>query len=878
MNKRLIFATILILPFLITTKIQAQSGKYRAGEFLIDTNLVYVPAASDQASPRIATDDTTAFVVWYDRRNGTSLDIYGSRIDKDGNLLDPAGIFIANAGSNDPNPDVASDGTNYLVVWHYNESGNPYNIYGTRVSKQGNVLDAAPFIIGDAAGAQMSPRVAFDGTNYLVVWYDSRSGSSYDIYGTRVAQNGTVLNPTGIAISTAANYQYFPDVSFDGTNYMVVWQDNRSGTFDIYASRVAQNGVVLDPAGIQISTATDEQNYPAIDFDGTNYFVVWDDGRSGSEYDIYGTRVDTNGTVLNPAGIAISTASDDQRMPSVSFDGSNYLVSWHDRRDGSNYDIYGARVNQSGVVQEPSGIPIANIDVQQLTAEVISYSGQWLVAWRDHRNGSYSDIYGSRISSSGTVTDADGILIASSAQAQSKPAVASDGTNYLVVWQEDRGGGPPFDIYGMRIDASGRQLDEDAIPISTSTGSQEYPAVAFDNDSIYLVMWQDDRSGSGNDIYGTRVTTSGNVLDAPGIAISTETGRQRFPSVAFDGTNFLVVWADERSGISTDDIYGTLVERNGNVVSPGGNVIADDVNWQDNPSVAFDGTNYLVVWDDYGSGTFNEDIYGVRVNQSGNPVDASSIAISTADNGQYRPAVAFGGTTYLVVWFDRRTNNASDIYGARVNQSGAVLDASGIPIIAFTGTQEYPFITFDGTNYLVGCENYPSDSVWNILGAAVNTSGSVSEIYTISSFSIDQYVPNPAAANGQGTQILIVFPDWTDDINGNPANAIRMWGKIRLSAGIEEDNHITAKNGKFDLKASAITQGICNITFVHSASTPVTLKIFNTAGILLHERTVGNSAGAYDLNIDMNNLPNGTYFISVSSENIIENQKMVLIK
>lgn len=876
MNKKLITISTLLFTFFLSANLNAQSGKQRAGEFLIDTNIVYVPAAGNQTAPQIATDDTTAFVVWYDRRNGTTFDIYGSRVDGDGNLLDPAGIFIASAGDYDPYPGVAFDGTNFLVVWNYNESLNPYNIYGARVSKEGTLLDTEPIAISEATGSQMSPRAAFDGTNYLVVWYDSRGGL-YDIYCTRVAQNGTVLNPAGIAISTAANYQYFPDVSFDGNNYMVVWQDQRSGTYDIYGSRVAQNGNVLDPTGIQISGATDEQSRPSIDFDGTNYLIVWDDQRSGSGYDIYGTLLDTMENVLNPSGIPISTAADDQYMPSVSFDGTNYLVTWHDHRDGVNYDIYGARVNTSGVVQEPSGIAIANIDVQQLTAEVISYSGQWLTVWRDNRNGSYTDIYGSRVSASGTVTDPSGILISASAQAQGMPAVASDSTNYLVVWQEDRGGGPPFDIYGMRIDASGRQLDEDAIAISTNAGSQQYPAVAFDNDSIYLVVWQDNRSGF-YDIYGARVSASGNVLDGPGIAISTATGRQQSPSVAFDGTNFLVVWGDERGGVSTDDIYGTLVQPNGNVVSPSGNVIADDANWQDNPSVAFDGTNYLVVWDDYGSGTFNEDIYGVRVNQSGNPIDASSIAISTATNGQYRPAVAFDGTNYMVAWFDKRNSNASDIYGTRVHQNGTVLDASGIPIIPFTGTQEYPSIAFDGTDYLLVCENHQSESIHNVLGATVSTSGQPSEIFTISPFSIDVYQPNPAVANGPGTQLLIAFPDWTDDINGSPANAMRIWGKIRLAAGVEEDVNITSENGKFDLKASPITQGICQITFTHSASTPVKLGLFNTAGRLLHERIVGNIAGSYDLNLDLSNLPNGTYFLSVSSGKLNENQKVVLIK
>jgi hypothetical protein len=879
MNKKLIAIIILLFTFLTVSNSWAQSSKLRSGEFLIDTNLVYVPAAGDQAAPCIASDDTTAFVVWYDRRNGTSFDIYGARVDEDGNILDPAGILIARGSHYDPYPAVGFDGTNYLVVWGYAESSGQYDIYGMRVSKEGELLDNEPFVVSDASGAQISPEVAFDGTNYLVVWYDSRGGVSYDIYGARVAQDGTVLNSAGIAISTASEHQYFPDVSSDGTNYMVVWQDERNGEFDIYGSRVGQDGIVHDPAGIQISLAADEQNRPSIDFDGTNYFVAWGDYRSGSSNDIYGSLITPDGTVLNGEGIPISTAADNQQMPSVSFGDTNYLVTWYDRRDGSNYDIFGARVNKSGDVHEPSGISISNIDVQQVTTAVISYSGQWLVAWRDNRNGGYNDIYGSRISASGTVTDPSGILISASAQAQGKPAVASDGTNYLVVWEEARSGGYSTDIYGMRIDASGRQLDDDAIAISTSTGSQNYPAVAFDNDSTYLVVWQDDRSGT-NDIYGARVTASGNVLDPPGIAISTATSRQQFPSVAADGTNFLVVWSDERGGSpSGDDIYGTLVQPNGNVVSPSGNIIADDAYWQDNPSVAFDGTNYLVVWDDYGSGTFETDIYGVRVNQSGIPIDASSITISTADNGQLRPDIAFDGTNYLVVWFDKRISNASDIYGTRIDTNGTVLDPSGIPTIPFTGTQSYPFIIFDGTNYLVGCENYQGESFGNLLGATVSPSGQPSEIFTISPFTIDQYMPNPAAANGPGTQILIVFPDWADDINGNPANAIRIWGKIRLAAGIEENDDITAKNGKFDLEVSPnITQGVCQIKFVHSTSSPVTLKIFNIAGILLKEKTIGNTAGSYNLNIDISNFVNGIYFINLSSNDLNENKKVVLIK
>ncbi|HLE03444.1 MAG TPA: hypothetical protein VI729_02375, partial [Anaerolineales bacterium] len=81
-----------------------------------------------------------------------------------------------------------------------------------------------------AAINQYYPAVAWDGNNYLVVWQDYRNGSNPDIYGARVSASGVLQEPGGIVISTAANYQGFPAVAWDGNNYLVVWADYRSGS------------------------------------------------------------------------------------------------------------------------------------------------------------------------------------------------------------------------------------------------------------------------------------------------------------------------------------------------------------------------------------------------------------------------------------------------------------------------------------------------------------------------------------------------------------------------------------------------------------------------------------------------------------------------
>ena len=195
------------------------------------------------------------------------------------------------------------------------------DIFGARVSKAGAVLDPNGLLVSTGPASQVSPRVAYDGTNYLVVWQTFGSANT-DILATRVTPSGTVLDPGGIVVSTGAGAQAEPDVAFNGTNYLVVWDDNRVVGSDIYGTRVSKAGVVLEPAGIPISTATNTQFAPAVSSAGSNFLVVWGDSRSGTASDIYGTRVDATGNVVDLAGIAVSAGPGSSVLPGGG-------VRWH---------------------------------------------------------------------------------------------------------------------------------------------------------------------------------------------------------------------------------------------------------------------------------------------------------------------------------------------------------------------------------------------------------------------------------------------------------------------------------------------------------------------------------------------------------------------
>jgi len=419
------------------------------------------------------------------------------------------------------------------------------------------VLDTLGIPISTAGNSQGYPSVAAYQGNFCLAWNDGRSYPDYNVYGARVNRSGTVLEPNGLLLSGADGTQSSPAVAVGDTNWLAVWSDSRGGnSWAIYGARVSSHGTVLDPDGIHTSPLIYNQFEPDVAFDGYNYLVVWGDYRAGTNRDIYGCRVTPQGEILDPAGIGICTQGNWQGVAAAGFDGTNYLVAWSDLRTG-DFDVYGTRISPRGEVLDPAGIAIARIDQIQLYPDIAWNGENWLVVYHDWRNHEY-DIYGTRVASDGTVLDPNSIAISRADRNQYHPVVASDGSNCFVTWDDTRGGSSR--IHGARISPEGVVLDTNGV--SVSSASSYIPAIAFDGEN-YLVTWDDYRLGSA-DIYGARVTPAGVVLDPSGLPISTAQNYQKASALAFDGTSYLVAWEDWRNGHDYD-LYAARVSTAGSV-------------------------------------------------------------------------------------------------------------------------------------------------------------------------------------------------------------------------------------------------------------------------------------------------------------------------
>src|SRR5262249_40603356 len=144
-------------------------------------------------------------------------------------------------------------------------------------------------------------------------------------------------------------------------------------------------------------------------------------------------------------------------------------------------------------------------------------------------------------------------------------------------------------------------LDATGAVISAASGGQRAPAVATGPNGEHLVAWLDSRtySSTRTDIYASRTTSDGTVIDSAGFPVALTKVQERSPAVASNGSESVVVWRDERNRIENLDIWGVRVDAAGSVLDPSGIAITMAANIQEAPSVTSNGNDFFVVWDDY---------------------------------------------------------------------------------------------------------------------------------------------------------------------------------------------------------------------------------------------------------------------------------------
>ncbi len=377
-------------------------------------------AAGDQTQPVMVADGAGgAIVAWNDHRLGGNGDIFVQRVTGTG-VISPGWpvngrlISSVNETKDEDTPQIVSDGANgAVVVWRLiYTSPTDFDVYGARVNASGTLLWSsflyAPSAIQDAA----SP-IADGGGGAIVVFEDSFAGNM-DIRALHVNSSGFV-NWGPVDVCNQVNQQTSPVTVSDGLGgFYVVWQDDRYGNYDLFASHFTASGSLVpgwSSIGLPVTTAAGFQTSPYLVADSNHGAIVGFADLTINQvlaHHLQPGGIDpswpVNGTVISPTGGGFRITS------GAASDGSGgAIVAWTDSRGGSN-DVYANRVTASGLVPAPWpywGTPISAAPSSQTGAVVAADgNGGTIFAWNDLRDGVHYAAWAQNVDHFGQLGDA----------------------------------------------------------------------------------------------------------------------------------------------------------------------------------------------------------------------------------------------------------------------------------------------------------------------------------------------------------------------------------------------------------------------------------------------------------------------------------------
>ncbi len=404
--------------------------------------------------------------------------------------------------------------------------------------------------------------------------------------------DSTKNTPICKASGTQQNIKMISDGD-DGA--IIIWEDYRraSGIWDLYAQRIDKNGYTKWTSdGVLLSNGTaaapkgnNSAQKAQICTDGNGgAYVVWEDKRWSTKYatKLYAQRILADGTLGYKAGgiLLCDTLKQDQINAAICEDGSgNAYVAWEDYRStispsSSIPDIYMNRLTPSGITWGQYATAVITQGADQKNVRLCNDGqGGCFLVWTTNFGGTPISIYGTRISSSGTVlwgTQGYGVVINKAdyyTKNAANPVITRDGTDLIVAWEEPQiSSSQGIEVMVMRMGNDGsKRWASPNNPTALAAGDQTH-AIAFSDNapgspSGVLVAYE---SYAGTrDIGVTRIGGDGNAISPSPNTI--------YPvcNLAYDQSapvgvklynGMLLAWVDARAGGTQTSIYAQVVD------------------------------------------------------------------------------------------------------------------------------------------------------------------------------------------------------------------------------------------------------------------------------------------------------------------------------
>jgi len=261
-----------------------------------------------QTNPVIALTENfgtaTTAVAWEDDRNGNS-DIYLEILDASGNRLLPNDLHVADTLNNEYSPTLAFDSQdNLYVAWVENAASQ--EIYMSKYDINGNLISGR-IALKTTSDQEYSPKISFDATDNLYLIYTKETGGIKKVlvakYNTSLAQVWE-KNPN---VESMTSNQYSGSLGIYGSTMYAIWNDDRNTNKDVYAQKIDASGNPLWANDLKVNIGLDTADQLSPDIavrSGLTAVGVWQDNRSGRS-EVYASEFTDPASVVGAANVPL---------------------------------------------------------------------------------------------------------------------------------------------------------------------------------------------------------------------------------------------------------------------------------------------------------------------------------------------------------------------------------------------------------------------------------------------------------------------------------------------------------------------------------------------------------------------------------------------
>ncbi len=509
-------------------------------------------------------------------------DTEGIRFDQDIQVLDAAPLTILDGVANPD--DLASNGSQFYLVWEQQQPDFTTAVMGSRISPAGIKLDGSGVNISDTQQPQTdtTTAVVWDGVQWKTTWMHNGT-----LYLARISSAGQVLDPGGAAVTgptgghTAATptggvqliwEQYTtenniitaniaannsagpnqtlslgspmhirPDTAVGGSGYMVVYQSQTDTAHRIMAQPLDGSGDPLTAGPIQLTSGPilNGPGAPTVAWNGSLYLAAWSNGGN-----IFAQRIQQDGTLVDPAPFVVMVGFGTTDVAAL---GDDFLVVAR-RINGYPQIVIpiAARVQgATGVVLDNPALVVGSSYVRSMA--VTMFDNRWLVAWQQnfgHNNPAAGTVF-VFVSAAGAVSPsatAYGPYSTAGGNGIFEIGLAASDTVALLVQSNELTSGVETDLVAQQIFSDGSLGT--AVNLTPWPGNQYRPRVAWDG-SQFIVVFNDQKNrfapqtleqlDARSDLFGMRISPGGAIVDPKGFAFSTSPLAEAFPNITASG-------------------------------------------------------------------------------------------------------------------------------------------------------------------------------------------------------------------------------------------------------------------------------------------------------------------------------------------------------